>query len=307
MSHLIKGLQLVQLRRYDEAVDALEAQLATNPADTNALRLLCLAECGREDPTAGLRYVQRAVSIAPDDGRNHSMRGIALSELKHFDEAYAAFDRSLELRPTSARTRADYVNAILRDPKMEGRLPNRQLRAKALTLAKQAVELEPEQIDSHLAMAKAHAIDRSWKKAEEAARRALTIDASNATALTVLAAVQEQQGKLREAGDSYVAAGRADPTRASADNLSGLGKLAPVGLGLGYIILKLMSVGGKGARAGGASSGAIIAVIVVIGIIGLLYMALREDKPAPVRTRDYSHLSPEARRIAEANDSMNRR
>ena len=138
--------------------------------------------------------------------------------------------------------------------------------------------------------------------ARDAAKRSLSIAPDNAQAHQMLGIAEQHLGRHREAGDSYVRAGKLDPTSSSSGELldglgAGLGKVvAPAGLGAFMLFRVATRTSARGAESAGIPPGVIL-VFVIVAMV-LFFAFKNTDRPA--RYDDgLDQLSPEARAIIQ--------
>ena len=97
------GLDLLRRGNVAEAANAFERSLtAQDAAESRYWRALIALEA--QTPAAALEHLDRAIAAEPADGRFHLARGRCLSRLGRYQDAAAAFERTLEIWPGSAET-----------------------------------------------------------------------------------------------------------------------------------------------------------------------------------------------------------
>lgn len=289
---------LIELQRYEEAIKVLQERLAIHPYDSQALVILGYAQFFNGDWRATLETAELGISVDHSSPGLHGLRAQALAKAKRFDEAYESFETALRLDPNSVGLRTEYVQALVTNPRATAKGGDKQLLIRAQEFADQLVEAHPDDWITHYSDARVKAVRGKLSAAETAARRALKLSPNNADAHNLMGVIQQTKGDLRQAGDSYVAAGRADPRAANTGGLESLGKVvAPVGLA-GIVILRLARAGGRGADLAGADIAVVLVVIAVIIAIGF---AIKSASAKPQSTRDYSHLSKDAQDIINRN------
>ena len=180
------------------------------------------------------------------------------------------------------------VDALLRHPKFERRP---EMLAKAKRSRDSLLREHPEQLVSHLVDGNVHLLDGKHQKALQAAERALAIAPDNPGGHQLRGLAQKGLGQIRNAGDSFVTAGKLDPTSSSSgDMLAGLGKAAaPIGFAL-YALVRISATAG-------ASAGWLIGIVILLAGGAFLYWRRQETKP--------EELSPEAKRVLETRKKMN--
>jgi tetratricopeptide (TPR) repeat protein len=90
--------------RYDEAATAYRAIVAAEPRNVDALYQLAAVQLARGLCFEALEYVERAITLVPDEPRLHAMRGYLLDDFELYDEALAAYERAIELDPADPHT-----------------------------------------------------------------------------------------------------------------------------------------------------------------------------------------------------------
>ena len=96
---LQQALVLHQTGRLAEAAALYRQFLARNPRDSVVLNLLATVEIQRRRPDAAIAFLDRALAIDRNNAAVHCNRGVALQDLKRFEEAVASYDRALAIRP----------------------------------------------------------------------------------------------------------------------------------------------------------------------------------------------------------------
>lgn len=105
------GYVLVELERYDEALDAFGHCLALAPDDTATHFELALIHLLRGEYQQSLERLQLPLRCYPDDWEVHNMHGRCLLGLRRYDEATAAFGRALVLA-NSVLAQAEIVDNL---------------------------------------------------------------------------------------------------------------------------------------------------------------------------------------------------
>ena len=123
-AYLELGLAYQQLTRetgdaayYPRSERALRRALALEPRNATTLGALGSLALARHDFRGGLAYGRRAARIAPYSALHYGVIGDAMIELGRYEGAFAAFDRMVELRPSSsAYARVSYARELLGRP-----------------------------------------------------------------------------------------------------------------------------------------------------------------------------------------------
>ncbi|MFQ3534395.1 MAG: tetratricopeptide repeat protein [Aggregatilineales bacterium] len=95
-----KSLALLAEARYSEAITCLQAVLVQRPNDLNALSRLGIAYLRSGDAASALSIFDRALQQRGDLAWLWAKRALALQQLQHNDEAAAAWQRAIGLKPT---------------------------------------------------------------------------------------------------------------------------------------------------------------------------------------------------------------
>ena len=108
----LKGICLLRLKRYEEALAECSKALALAPEDAETAHNVGLAlhKLGRNEEA--VVYFDRALALNPRFLLSLSMRGTSLQELHRFDEAIASFDSAVAIDPEFAD--AHWNAALLR-------------------------------------------------------------------------------------------------------------------------------------------------------------------------------------------------
>lgn len=291
--------QLIQVNRFQEAHDLALQSLAEIPQDAAMHSYLGLALNGLGRLEEALTSTENAIALNPGNYRFFEQRGLLLSKLGRHADASIAFEQALHLNPTDSYTKAAYVEALLREP-ATSRPTQRPARiARSSELVESMLENDPDSETTHLMHGKVLLAKNQNTQAQRAARRALAIDPNNAVGHQLLGMTQQNQGNVRAAGDSYVAAGKLNPhSTHSRDLLAGLGKGAAAVPLCGFFLLsRVARTGSKGA----VHAGVPIAIVLVI-VLAVAAAAIANRRKQ--RTASSPDLSPEARRIYEANKKL---
>jgi tetratricopeptide (TPR) repeat protein len=234
-------------QRYRETADAaylaraaaaFERALELEPRNAEATSGLAAVALSRHDFREALRLGRRAASLAPFTARHHGVVGDALLELGRYGEAFAAFDRMVELRPDVASyARIAYARELL------GR-PRDAIAAMELAAAAAGVRGEPAAW-AHVELGKLHFAQRDLRAAERSYRIALAALPGYVFALDALARVEAARGRLDHAvalarravdavplpqfagtlADLYAAAGQPARAREQVELVGAIGRL----------------------------------------------------------------------------------
>ena len=97
----------------ERAVQVIEPQVAAEPSDYEARRMLATAYASAHRFREAIREAGRASVQQPNDPWNYGIIGDAHLELGERDQAFAAFQRMLDLKPTAAGySRVSYAREL---------------------------------------------------------------------------------------------------------------------------------------------------------------------------------------------------
>ena len=117
-------------RPTNRASVVLNAVLTEDPLQDDALRMLGAIDLSQHRFREALTVARRARDLRPTDAWNYGVMGDALLELGEYDDAFATFDKMMELRPSAgAYARASYARELRGD--LQGALHAMTLAAKS--------------------------------------------------------------------------------------------------------------------------------------------------------------------------------
>lgn len=288
--------QLINIQRWQEALDQSAASLAEIPQDAHMHFLHGLALHGLGRTKDALDANDRAIALSHESVRYHEQRGILLSKLGKHKQAFDSFEHALTLDPSDVNVRGGYVEAIVRDPASINSLVKTRL-IRARTLADSILVDAPDTEFAHVINAKVLLAEDKPFKAQEAAKRALKIEPNSVVGHQLMGITHREIGNTRQAGDAFVAAGKLDPTSNTSRNLlSSLGKggAAPFGLGA-YLLFRFIAKSGQAA-------GVPVAIVLVLVVLGFAGFKLHQSREG--RESAKAALSPEARSVLEADKKL---
>jgi tetratricopeptide (TPR) repeat protein len=197
----LRAQTLVDLDRYDEALDMLRFVVAREPDlwPAHCLRALCLSRTGRPKPA--LEAVAAALAIAPDQEWPHRIRANVLLQLGDQRGALAAAREAVRLAPELVECWYQLVHCLT--------LIHGGAR-EAQGAAAHALSLFPDEPMAHKCVGLAAMAASDWLTAEQAWHRVLAENATDPDGLHNLGVVQGQL-KRPHAVHTLVAAVEADP------------------------------------------------------------------------------------------------
>lgn len=281
---MARARELVHLRRWEGAVEALAPVLADPAADAEAWCLLAQCRLGQGYPGAAREAAQRALTTDPDE--EWAYRLLAMVELRFGNGAAAQHvaEHALALAPgtTSGLHLLACAHLLQRH------------KGRAAEIAGQAIALTPNDPLAWQTAAEVALARRRWPEAEQHARRGLALDPQDADLLMNLATALERQRRFTEAGELYAATARADPRddrgRRALSDLgvplagAGIGMLAVGGLQVGIHREKLSHAAQTFVLSFGAGVTALVAAV-ALGLgygatVGVHHWATRGLQPS---------------------------
>ncbi len=132
------GQYLLKVQRYKDAIDVYDELIGQKSRDFHLYhnRGVALLHTGQLDKA--ISDFNRAIELNPKDAESYNSRGVAWFYKNKFDQAISDYSRAIELNPkfTRAYNQLAWILSACPDPKYRDG-------AKAVEIAKKAVELEP--------------------------------------------------------------------------------------------------------------------------------------------------------------------
>ena len=189
---LQRGLAHHRAGRLAEAEADYHALLAADPRDADALHLLGVAADARGDSARAVALIGQALQVR-DSPRFHSNLGMALGRLGRHDEAFAAYQRALRLRP-------DYPEAL---NNLGTTLEALGRPAEAAEAFRRALALQPEQAEWWGNLGNVLTALRQADAAEDAYRRAVALSPTLPRAHAQLGSALRKEGRPSEAEAAF--------------------------------------------------------------------------------------------------------
>ena len=99
--------------RIDEAGRLCRAMLSSDPANAEALHLAGVIELQRGTPDTAIVFIERALTLQPDNAGILSSMGSAYRAANRLEEAERCYRRALEIRPSAGQTRFNLANLLV--------------------------------------------------------------------------------------------------------------------------------------------------------------------------------------------------
>lgn len=214
---------LLELKRWNEAIERIRPLLAADPEDHRLHALHAAALDGLDKMREARRAIKRAISLAPDVSWYHAQFGEILVRIRMDVEAHKEFEEAIRLDPHSMTAQYAYAHAILQDPRIEQAFLQNKLKRRVRDLTANLIAGWPDDPVAHIMSARVHLMDNELQAADHATVQALRLAPNWAYAHQIRGEVLEAQGRAGEAGEAYVSSGKLDPTNStSRSRLAGM-------------------------------------------------------------------------------------
>jgi tetratricopeptide (TPR) repeat protein len=227
---LSRARSLIQVSRYDAALDALVPALGDPATDGEAWCLRTQALLAMNDLTQALPAARKAVSLDPGGEWPHRLLALVLQRGGNHKDALRSAQEAARIAPYQAETL--HVLAICQ--------ANARRKADSEKTVHALLERHPHTALSHQTAGSVAAIRGKWSAAEGHLREALRLEPNDADVASALADVLQRLGRREEAGEALLAAARADPTNHSIRRSLGRLGLPVVAFG-GFGLFKVMA------------------------------------------------------------------
>ncbi len=193
MNEMNAGVELAQMKRFNEAAESLEKAAAIDPTNHQAYFNLAIVRIELRSFSAAREALERAIVAKPDIAGYHEKLGTVLMEVEDWKGAQAAFTKALELDPTlfKAHYKLGRSSEELEDPQ------------NALYHYTDAIKTGPRFLPSYSALGRLYADlrypDHAAQVLTEALKVAMPGTEEEANVHHLLGTVYQQQRKLDEA------------------------------------------------------------------------------------------------------------
>ncbi len=196
------GQAYFNMLKYDDCVQALtQGEQFAKPADEYKLHHLRGAAFFRENRyNEAVNEITGALRAANGDWADYSQLGIAYFNLKRYDEAIQALQKSAALNPGQSTTSEFLGKSFL--AKGAQALEGKQY-AQALDLLRKAKDFNPKDGYIYYNMAEALLFQKNYVEAEKSLNQALDLLPKNPDVLVRLGLVYEKQKKWDQALSAY--------------------------------------------------------------------------------------------------------
>ena len=207
-----RAISAYQSSQFAEAAKLCEAVLRADPRHLDAINMLGALALQGGNAAAALAHFSRAVEVAPDFAEGFNNRGVALQQMKRWDEALQSFERALQVQP-------DFVDALYNRGVVLSELERWD---GALQSYARALELNPGNARVHNNRGNVLQKMRRWNEALQSYQRALVLRPGYSEALNNRGAVLRELRRWDEAVRDYRQALALKPDYAEAFSNLGL-------------------------------------------------------------------------------------
>ncbi len=200
MNEMNAGVELAEMKRFNEAAESLEKAAAIDPTNHQASYNLAIVRVELRQFSAAREALERATAVKPDVAGYHEKLGTVSMELEDWKGAKAAFQKALELDPTlfKAHFKLGRCSEELEDPQS------------ALHQYTDAIMTGPRFLPSYSALGRLYADlrypDHAAQVLSEGLKVAMPGTEEEANIHHLLGTVYQQQRKYDEAVSEFQAA-----------------------------------------------------------------------------------------------------
>ncbi len=194
--------------------------LAADPDSASLNLLLSIASCENGDYDEAVAAAQRAVVLRPENWAAQRTLGWSTYKAGRGDEAIKILTHALSLNPDDAMTHVMLADVQLRTiPRslMGRKLQRSQLAQQIDHHGAEAIRLDPDRADGYVIRSKAAILQGDTFRASSWASEAVKREPDNPVAHQALGMSAELHGDTRAAADHYVTAGKLNPRSSPID------------------------------------------------------------------------------------------
>jgi tetratricopeptide (TPR) repeat protein len=288
-----RARQLVSLRRWDAALDALGPAYGQDGVAADALRLRAQCLIGLGKPVEAVSVTRQSLALEPDSAWGHRL--LALGELRSSRPraALTAAREAVRLEPGSVHGHHLLAIAHL----------NRKQLPEARNVALVCLAQQPDAPLAHYTAAKVAEKERRNADAERHYRDGLRLSPSDSDLALGLAQFLHRNGRAAEAGQAYLAAGRNNPTdQRVRRGMARLGLPAAGAVGLGIKLVPLVAAGSlfnsveRGSASGRTPAVGAPVILLMVAVISAVVLGVVATIRMAKLRRGTSSLPEEVRR-----------
>lgn len=110
--NLIYGLGLAQIEKHSDAKNYLEKALSISPNDVNALSAYAFTLNQLKDYNNAIKYLNKALILKPDDVNLLGTLGLIYNSQKNWEECDSTYEKALRLEPLNALINNNYAYSL---------------------------------------------------------------------------------------------------------------------------------------------------------------------------------------------------
>jgi tetratricopeptide (TPR) repeat protein len=198
---IARARSLIELGRFQEALDAL-ASADGAQLDTQGLCLGAQANLGLGRLDDARRLAEAAARSAPDEEWPVRLASVAALRQGHYPAARYLAQVALRLAPNQWRTLMQVAQTDA---------SARAVTQDSWSAARRAVELAPNEPETHLTLGNVALADRDFRQARRCYLEALRLDPDNLSARNNLSVIDMRRQRFGRAAAGFRAAARVDP------------------------------------------------------------------------------------------------
>lgn len=194
----VLGMCYIETRRYDDARKAFAAQYGFPPDSAPAYLLAARMLLRRENPAAAEEFARKAIALNPQLPLAHLLLGEVDLARAQLPEAISELEKERQINPLSGEVYDRLGDAYVRSGEDE----------KAQAALSQAVLLEPNATGPYILLGKVMLNQQNYVLATLYLQRAVSMDAGNAMAHTLLGQSYRRAGRTDDAAREFEIAER---------------------------------------------------------------------------------------------------
>lgn len=169
---LQNAVQEIHSNKLELAKTHLKEVLLQERDQPDALRFLGVIAALQKDWNEALLFIDRAISVSPQNGLAYSNRGNVLTELTRYEEALACYVKAIALQPEYAEAYTNQGNVLQALGRHEGALP----------CYEKAISLQPEYAEAYCSQGNAFLALLRYEEALACYEKTILLDSRNARA-----------------------------------------------------------------------------------------------------------------------------
>jgi len=183
------ALFLIRTQSYEKAEQVLEAVLAKQPGNANALKAMAQVKLSRQDWAAAQEIANRLQSLESERAIADQIQGAALQGLEQYQDSIEAFKRAHNASPAAARPMVSLVRTYLRMGKSN----------EARSFLTSVLKVDADNVYAHVLMGQLSLLEQDSDAAERAFQAAIAAAPENQAGYSNLVGLYTREGRYEEA------------------------------------------------------------------------------------------------------------